>query len=172
MKKTLLLSAILAIASLQPIAAQTTTSSPLMFSWGAVHLTAGQAYLLNFTVPENAGTVPVSLELTLTDRSGNVVYRNLMTAAAGRTISFAIGPTIRTSIGGIVGPDIRETIPADIYAAIGPDIRVILPSLKVPFPSGPTAPHMGRLPMLELMDATTGRVLGFGPPPSEINIVI
>jgi hypothetical protein len=172
MKKTLLFSAILAIACLQPVPAQNTVPAQTMFSWGAAHLAPGQALSINVTVPEIAGTLPVSLELSLTDKAGNVVYRNLLTATPGRTVSFAIGPDIRSSIGGIIGPDIRATIPADIYAIVGPDVRVIMPSLKITFPPGPTAPHVDRLPTLELMDATAGRVLGFGPPPNTINIVI
>jgi hypothetical protein len=156
--------ALLGLTAPQATSAQATTPPPpapyVMVNWGAIHLTPGQAVVLNLALGDEGGEMKLPVQVELEDKNGNVVYRNTFTIATGHTISLVVGPEIRT------GPDIRTVIDADIYAIIGPEVRTIIPCLKVAWPPGPTQPILDQLtPTLEVLDALTGRVEAFGNHP-------
>lgn len=146
------LATLLALASLETLSAQATAPSQATLTWGAVHLTAGQAIVLSLAANTQAPPA-LPVELTLTDRSGNVVCRYSTMLNTGHSISL------------IIGPDVRTAIPTDIYAIVGPDVRVLTPTLKITFPPGPTSQVDLVTPRLEFMDAATGRVVAIAANP-------
>jgi hypothetical protein len=127
--------------------------SDVMFHWGPLHLTPGQALVINFELTDHFGdalTLPV--EFQLEDRSGTLVYRNALEVSSGSAVSLAavIGPEYKT---------LRSTLPADLYAIIGPDIRLLIPCLKVLTPPGPSVPVDRMTLTLEVVDVQTGRIV-------------
>lgn len=127
--------------------------SDVMFHWGALHLTPGQALVINFELTDHFGdalTLPV--EFQLEDRSGALVYRNALDVSSGSAVSFAtvMGPEYKT---------LRSTLPADLYAITGPEIRLLSPCIKVRLPPGPSTPVDRMTLTLEVIDVQTGRTV-------------
>jgi hypothetical protein len=163
-KKSFLFAAALALVAVSFANAQVDSGNYVMYNWGTAHMVPGQAIVLNFAVSDQGAPIAVQVEFSLQDKNGNTVYRNAMTMLSGQAISLAVGPETRTT----AGTDIRQTISADLYAITAPDIRVLVPRLKVTYPPGPSAPVDRLTPTLELMDAVTGRALGFANNPHAI----
>ena len=154
--------ALVALSATQSVSAQSTTPTPVMFEWGALHPRLGQAISLNFALSDEGGPLTLPVQLEITDQSGKVLYQNTVMVSSGQAISVLIGPEVR----GL--PDIRS-IPADIYAIIGPDIRTIQPCLKVLYPPGPSGPFLDRTTLtLEVLDVMTGRLMNFSNNPHMI----
>jgi hypothetical protein len=160
--KLLLLAGTIALAAASIATAQVDSGNKIEYEWGAAHVAAGQAIVLNLSLSADSGPLTLSVEFELHDKSGNTVYRNTATVTAGHSISLAIGP------------EIRPNVSADLYALVGPEIRSIQPCIKVAWPPGPsgpgTMPPPERLltPTLEVMDSVTGRVLAFTTNPHTI----
>jgi hypothetical protein len=158
-RRTFLCAATLALAAVSVASAQVDPGASIQYNWGAAHTNSGQATLLNFSVSNASGPLTVSVQLELHDQNGNMLYRNSILVSSGHSVTFAIGPTIRT-------------IPADIYALIGPEVRTIQPSIKVSWPPGPTGtmppPEQLLTPTLEVMDVVTGRVVAMANNPHAI----
>jgi hypothetical protein len=158
MKKLFLFAASLALAAVSTINAQVDPGNNVEYEWGAVHVTSGQAIVLNLAISDAAGRATFPVQFEIHDKNGNTVYRNSVMVQAGHSVSL------------LIGPDIRTNIPADIYAVVGPDIRIIQPCLKVGPAGGGTMPPPESLlvPTLEVMDAVTGRVVAFANNPHAI----
>jgi hypothetical protein len=152
--RTALFTAFVIVAAAPWASAQTTAeTTEVMFHWGPLHLTSGQALVVNFELTDHFGdalTLPVEFELE--DRGGVLVYRSALEVSSGRAVSFAtaVGPEYRT---------LRSTLPADLYAVIGPEIRLLIPCVKVLVPPGPSVPVDRMTLTLEVVDVQTGRTV-------------
>lgn len=159
--KNQILSAIAAIAlagssGAQTLSAQLDPGDRVAFKWGAIHMTPGMAYAVNFTAWNAVLPAPIAVEIILTDKNGLVIYDQMLNVAAGHSAAFVVAPG---DARGSMAPDTRTLIPADAYAVIPADYRTVSVAVKVTVPPDPYTPVLDRgTVIMELLDAATGKI--------------
>ena len=176
MKKTILFAAALALAVVPYASAQTITPATVDFSWGALHLSSGQAVVVNFLLNDHGPALALPVEFELDDKNGNTLFRQTVMVPAGRVVSLAIALGDKNT-----AALLPAVIPSDLYAiidpnerkTIDPNIHTVTPCVKVALPAGPIQPVLDRLtPTLEVMDISTGRGVSFANNPHAIIAVL
>ncbi len=168
MKKTMLFAAALALAAVPYASAQIIAPATVEFSWGAMHLSSGQAVMINFTLDDDGPALTLPVEFSLSDKNGNLLFQRTLNVTSGRAVTLAVAFDER---------DNRTLVPAvfpsDLYALIDPNFRTVTPCVKVTLPAGPYQPVLDRMtPTLELMDISTGRGVSFANNPHAIIAVL
>lgn len=162
-KKMFFFAAALALAAVSCIHAQIDPGNLVQYNWGGMQFEPNRAAVLNIAVTNLSKPYTVPVQITLSDKYGNALYRNTVYVNSGQSMSIAIGQA------STAGADFRSTIPADIYAAIGPEIRILQARLDIAYPPGPTVPVLDRMtPSMQVFDVATGRLVGYANSPHAI----